>query len=708
MLIVTDLSGKTEALTNIKNAEVNEEINGDFSLSFTTILSEKNAHSYPLLQNESIVELDGHGFRVKKLGEIRNKKDVIARHIFFDLIEHQVYGFIGGTKSADDIFSFILAGTGWTFENMDVDNFAVLSNFGENNAIKLIRDACQVLNCEIKVMPGKRLKIYKQIGADTDNQFRYGHNVKTLKNNVDTDNLRTIIKGFGANGLEVTYRSTMADIYGERHAEPVRDDRYTSAASLTDRVKQELNDVPDVSIEVEVTQLDFEPGLGDRLWTIYEPIVIDIKTRIASRKWFPFTNRSPTVTLENKRRAFSDILTQTRAEISENKKEYRSKFDQTNEKISFEVERLDGDITEAKAQIEINANSIVSSVQEIKTETAEQINQANTYAENQAEGAFDNAKGYADGLIVTVNTRITDAESSITQLADSITSKVDAVIYETGIADAKIYAELQASGALGDAKTYTDNGIAPVVTRITDAESSITQLSNSIESRVAESVSVLEGDISDLQGDLSGLGTRIYNAESTITQQSGLISSKVEQTDFNGNTIISKVNQSATVFEIDANKINMLGITTVNRRLNLGEAGDYGEKLIAFSNNASIATYNSTSMEIDAFGFIHFAGDVKFSPYYGGSAIDVDFTGANVKGLSVTYANSAGYADNAGYAYSSGSSTYADYVGGYGISELIRGSSGQRLYISLNGAGSLIVTHADGRYSQFSADYTTI
>ncbi|WP_366160541.1 phage tail protein [Bacillus infantis] len=362
MLIIKDLQGKTEALPDVQGVEVNEEVNGDFSISFTSFSTERNAHSYPLLQNESIVELDGQDFKNKNLVEIKNRKTAKAQHIFFGLIGHQVYSYMGGTKSVDETFSFILAGSGWTFENVDVDNHELLSNFGEGNALALIRDACNIYNCEIQIEPGKHLKIYKQIGQDKDEQFRYKHNIKTFRKTEDSTGLATVIKGFGADGLEVEYRSPNVEIFGEIHAEPVRDDRFTIAESLLEECKSRLKDIPDVSFDIELTQLGFEAGLGDRIWTIYEPMGIDLKLRIMAIKWFPFTNRAPIVTMSNKNeRGLSDQLAKTRIEIDKNKKETKSRFEQTNEKFTLEVERVD----ESIAALEIEADNVQITVQSL-------------------------------------------------------------------------------------------------------------------------------------------------------------------------------------------------------------------------------------------------------------------------------------------------------------------------------------------------------
>lgn len=57
---------------------------------------------------------------------------------------------------------------------------------------------------------------------------------------------------------------------------------------------------------------------------------------------------------------------------------------------------------------------------------------------------------------------------------------------------------------------------------------------------------------------------RIVANESELVQQANLIASKVSQTDFNGNTISSLINQSATTIKIQAEKIQLEGIVTAN------------------------------------------------------------------------------------------------------------------------------------------------
>lgn len=82
MLVVTDLQGRTEPLPNASGVEVAEQVNGKFSLSFVCFNTENNQYAYPLVQEESTIELDGHEFRIKQMREIRTRKEVHAQHTF--------------------------------------------------------------------------------------------------------------------------------------------------------------------------------------------------------------------------------------------------------------------------------------------------------------------------------------------------------------------------------------------------------------------------------------------------------------------------------------------------------------------------------------------------------------------------------------------------------------------------------------------------
>jgi phage minor structural protein len=444
LLVITDVFGNSEALTDFQGLEVIEEVNGDFSLSFTCFLTEKNEHSYPLVQEESIVELDGHEFRIKKMGEVKNRKQVTAKHIFFETIDNQIYTIDGGTLNLDSAAAFALAGSGWTLENVDVTNSKLIPNFGEDNTLLLIRKICAEFQCEVKIEKDKHLKFSKKIGQDLDQQFRYKHNIKTLKRTVDTTNFATVIKGYGADGLVVEYRSPNADIYGERHGEPIRDERFTNPENLREKCKQEIQDVPEVSIDIELTQLGFEAGLGDKIWLIYEPMKLEFQTRIMSRKWFPFSKRSPTVTIANRKQTFTDALTQTKIEVKENKKETRSKIEQTNENVTIAVER----IGEAEARLIVQADQITQRVE--KNGVIAAINL--TSEEATIEAGKVNLIGYATfSSLQTPGATIIDGGNIVTGnfSADRIRGGVLRLLAGASGNTANIYAE-EAAYATGN------------------------------------------------------------------------------------------------------------------------------------------------------------------------------------------------------------------------------------------------------------------
>jgi phage minor structural protein len=558
MLVVTSLQGQTEPLPDINGVEDMEQVNGEYSLSFVCFNTKNNQYAYPLVQEESTVELDGHEFRIKQMTEVRDRKEVHAQHIFFDLVDHYQEGTFGGTHTLDEFVTYALNGTGWTFENVDVTESAFIPNFGEGNVIALIKQICDAFGCEYQIMPGRHLRFMKQIGADKDEQFRYKHNIKTIKKSVDTTKLATAIKGYGANGLVVEYHSPNEAIYGTRWAEPIKDDQYTTAESLTERLKQELVDVPEVTIELELSQLGFDVGLGDRVWVIYEPLGIDFQTRVMEMKRYPFTKRSPVVTLSNKKRVFTDILTETKVDIEENKKETRSKFEQTNERITMEVERID----ESIATLQIEADNIKLSVQ--------------------------------------------------------------------------------------------------------------------------------------------SLDSRLGNAEAQLVIQANQIEQKVSYSDYNGNEIASRINQTATTITIEASKINLDGITRVNQTLRIGDESDYSTpKSLIFRSNASIySPANTDSVVIDAVGDIFFpVSRVRFDSPYGGSGgaiVDLSTARSVIWGANApTYCQNAGNADTLdGYhasAFSFSGHVHSDY-------EYVKPNSGQAIKIGVYTTGTRINWYLNGTF----------
>ena len=126
---------------------------------------------------------------------------------------------------------------------------------------------------------------------------------------------------------------------------------------------------------------------------------------------------------------------------------------------------------------------------------------------------------------------------------------------------------------IGSKSTDYSPSIEDVANSISNAQSTAisTAASNAealyvTQSAYSSQVTILQNSINAKvsQTDFNALGTRVGTAESTITQHSTAIASKVAQTDYTGNTIASLINQTATTIAIQANKINLVGAVTIS------------------------------------------------------------------------------------------------------------------------------------------------
>lgn len=412
MLIVQNRS-QVEPLNHIQGLEVNQEVNGAYTASFTSF-NYLNNPGYVLLEEESIIIVDGHDFRVKQLEEVRNSKRIVAVHTFFDLADERQDLLYGGTRTFNEFATFVLNGTGWTFSST-VAGSRFIENFGENNIIVLINALCTVYECEYEIRGNNHVHFAPKIGGDLDAQYRYGHNVKALSKKVDTTNLKTYIDGYGANGLFVSYESPLASDprIGIRKADPVRDDRFTQVESMLEHLKRELNDTPKGYFELDSVEL-INKELGERVWLIYEPLGIEFQTRILKQTKGIRNGKLVTtkVILGNTLpKSSSDILVSQKIEIDENRKEYRSRIEQTNELIHMSVEA----VNESIATLEIRADNINLSV----TDLSGRLGNAESSINIQA-GQISQKVELRDFNGQTITSKITQDPYAISMMAQNL------------------------------------------------------------------------------------------------------------------------------------------------------------------------------------------------------------------------------------------------------------------------------------------------
>lgn len=159
-------------------------------------------------------------------------------------------------------------------------------------------------------------------------------------------------------------------------------------------------------------------------------------------------------------------------------------------------------------------------------------------------------------------------------------------------------------------------------------------------SSVSQTASMIQSQVSSQEIQITAQGTRISSAESSITQQAHQIEQKVSQTDYNGNTLVSMINQTAHDVSISARKINLTGAVVVDGRISGAteisvmtdlHAGNslylrgFGDKAIRFATSHIMEAAHG-ALNLYALHGIEIGHNTKFSG-------TVDFSGATVIGL---------------------------------------------------------------------------
>jgi phage minor structural protein len=357
-LIVTALGGEPERLTDYQNLIRKRAVNGDRTLSFWVPETERNAHAFPLVAEETVIDYDGEKYVIKSLEKrLQGRtpvKVVEALHkMVTDLIDNYIYETESRTLQIIPALSFALQGTGYTFSVQGSFSSREFENFGDDNSLRLLNQIMQRFGAEFDIS-GTHLTIRNQIGQDADFIFRFKHNTKALRLTIDTKDLATYIRGFGAIDEEtgeyvVTAEYTSPKAFGPlgiRHAPPVRDERFFDYDSLLEECKRRLKDEPELSLELSFVQLREQgypaasPGLGDRVPVIYEPLGLDLTARILEITDYPESRKSPDVVLANVRPNMPTIY---------------AGFQTTTKRLA-EVMDSDGNITAATKRIYSNSN----------------------------------------------------------------------------------------------------------------------------------------------------------------------------------------------------------------------------------------------------------------------------------------------------------------------------------------------------------------
>ncbi|WP_078428759.1 phage tail spike protein [Alkalihalobacterium alkalinitrilicum] len=164
-----------------------------------------------------------------------------------------------------------------------------------------------------------------------------------------------------------------------------------------------------------------------------------------------------------------------------------------------------------------------------------------TGAQNKANTAENNAKGYTDNQISPINTRLSTAETVIDQNADEIqlrATKTEVNTLEGRVSTAESTLSVHADEIASKVSQVNHDSLTG---RVSTAETNITQNANEIATKAS-------------QTDVDALGTRMTNAETTITQNSNDITLKATQSDLD--TVEGRVTDAEAEIVINANEIS--------------------------------------------------------------------------------------------------------------------------------------------------------
>jgi hypothetical protein len=435
LIYVTSIDGsQVEPLHHIgTDFNMEQSVDGTFTVSFSCFKGPNNP-GYDVLASESIVTVEGYDFRVKQYSNIAHSKTVMAVSVFYDLTKVQQHDLFSGHHTLQNHIHFALNGTGWTviIDDDIAQKTNYIRSFGKGNIVSLVKKICKYHDVEYLLLPDKKIHFKKEIGSDYDYQYRYKHNISSVVLNEDTTNLATIIKGYGANGLTVEYRSPNVATFGSLEAEPVKDERFTNRETFLNYIKLQLQDVPELAIESTIPEL-VEREIGERIWLIYEPLHIEMQTRILQQtkvlrdgklitQSVVFGNSLPKTAedvivdqkkeLDDTNEELADVKQELTGNMDETKKVFQSKFEKTDDRITLEVTQLNQSI----AAIEVKADNISLSVNNRITNEVAAIK----VRANQIQSTVS-AQNVSIG---NLNNRIGSAESSITQQSWQISQKV--------------------------------------------------------------------------------------------------------------------------------------------------------------------------------------------------------------------------------------------------------------------------------------------
>lgn len=296
MINFIDETGKQHSA--IVECKKTKGVNGEKSLTGT------------IYTNDEILEGIGRGWRLQFENEnycltyvnpidegTRIVVEFDAVHeFFFDMSKSVVYAELNGSNTAGAYLDFIFNDSGYDYHlEVTIPAFEKES-FGMKNRLDLFKDFVSSTGVEFSVS-GKIVRILEKVGSNLSTIVKKGFNLNELRIEKNIGNFITYLRGYGAYNdpedqtkgrLEVEYLSPLASIYGKLEGNPIVDERYKNTASLTTRLKNEIESSYGISVDIDMedlTKAGYEydqPHEGDYIMAINKDLGFEQKIRIMS------------------------------------------------------------------------------------------------------------------------------------------------------------------------------------------------------------------------------------------------------------------------------------------------------------------------------------------------------------------------------------------------------------------------------------------
>ncbi|MGN7478069.1 phage tail protein [Solibacillus silvestris] len=500
------------------------------------VVRHKDNPAYPYLNEEAIIVTpDDHEWRIKVESEVTHYKNLNSQHILMDLTNLEFNQLLEGPQTPRELLSAILDDTGFSLDlNATGLNSVTVSGFGRKNCWQLLKEACELLNAEFTVLPGRVICIRKALSSDKGKQYRFGYNLKNVtKKTNSTDIVTHVTVNYGEkHSLSETFVSPNAENYDQPYyGDIINDERITDRETAKKRAEIKFKDI-DLSYELDIAQIGNDVELGETVHTTYEPLNdLNITTRILK--------------LRDDWNGDEFILTEATVGNYVFKTANQILIDQINDTEKDVTEKID----ETKEVINKNMHFKFRETEE------KMLDQYTTVTSEYTSAISISAKA----LTTDFNEKVTTVNNSITAQYTKITAEYNSQISQTA---QQIRSEVNASVT----------SIGTDIQNVRNDVSSVTQRAGLIESRV-----------NSTETNISSQGTRIASAESIISQQAAQISQRVSYTDFTGSRITSLINQDPYAVSISASRINLTGAVVVNGKIE-------GATSIDVSNDITVGT----------------------------------------------------------------------------------------------------------------------